>query len=141
MLTQRVFDEIMSDPQYIGYIIPDKGNNQLILHKNGDVGLKIKTENGRERKLGSLLGGALYTYRKSKHIHDASNSIGFNYHLLKDVAFIEKVMLQLENSYYDIPKKKILEEGKCLNFKKASDGNDFELQVFFPLELLKNYEL
>jgi hypothetical protein len=140
MLTQRVFDKIISSG-YVGYIIPDSIGNQLIIHKDGNVGLKIKTENGRERNLGAILDCTLYAMRETKHIFIKSNSIGFNYHLLKDIGLFNTVILQLEQTFYQIPKDSIIQFGKIMNFKEASDDNDFDLQIFISLDILKNYEI
>jgi hypothetical protein len=140
MLTKKVFQKVI-DNGYIGYVIPDKNGNQLILHKDSNVGLKIKSEGGRERNLGSILDDVFYTVREEKHIFRKSNSIGFNYHLLKDTALFKTIMVQVIDKYYSVPKDTVLQFGKCLNFKDAEDGNDFELQIFFSIELLKAYEL
>jgi hypothetical protein len=140
MLTKKIFQKVI-DSGYIGYVIPDKGGNQLILHKDSNVGLKIKSEHGRERNLGAILDDVFYTVREEKHIFRKSNSIGFNYHLLKDTALFTNIMVQVVDKYYQVPKDTVLQFGKCMNFKEASDDNDFELQIFFSLEILKTYEL
>ena len=138
MLTRKLFNLVISKG-YIGYVIPDKLGNQLIFHKNGGVGIKIKTEKGRERTVGSIFDNGFFCKRENDHIHYKSNSLGFNFHLLIETELFDYVMLSFQGSIYQIPKQVIIENGKCLNFKDTPDGDDFELQIFFPISMLEEY--
>ena len=119
--------------------IKDENANVMTKYVDGSVTLKIYTENGRERKLGLIKDNTFYTERKEEHRHIKSDSYGFNWYLMKKSSFTN-VMLSLDDGcYYKIPKEVIITRGKVMNFKNSSDGNSFELQIFLPVSIIKEY--
>ena len=102
---------------------------RITFSKSGTIFLHLV--NGR-RNIGTLTADG-QTYTKtiipSLHIHRKSNSIGFNYQLLKQSSF--KWIVVKAEGYENLvtSRKYILQFGKYLYFKNEG----FEKQIFLPL--------
>lgn len=121
--------------------IMDETGNILTKYEDGSIGMSLKSEYPRERKLGMIMNDTFYTSREDSHLHIKSNSYGFNHYLMKKSHFIYIMLSTGDGNYYRIPKSEILEKGKILHFKNSSDGNAFELQIFLELEIIKKYDI
>jgi hypothetical protein len=88
-----------------------------------------------------VVSDTFFTERKFSHLHYKTKGYGFNWWLLNRSSF-NWIMLQLEDgTSYKLPKQTILSFGTVLYFKNASDGNSFELQIFLPFDIIKNYKI
>jgi hypothetical protein len=121
--------------------IIDNSSNALLIYFDGKVELEIATEKS-PRNLGTIKEKTLYVERnREKHLHRKSNSYGFNYYLLNNVKVFDSVaLLEDGQTYYNIPKEKIIEFGKVMYFKNSQDGNSFEVQIFLSRDIIKLYQ-
>lgn len=131
----------MADEKSILFKIMDETGNIMSKYEDGSIGLSLKSEKPRERRLGIIMNGTFFTSREDTHLHIKSNSYGFNYYLMKKSHFTYVMLGTANGSFFQIPKSVILEKGKVLHFKNASDGNAFELQIFLNLDIIKEYDI
>lgn len=125
-------------------IIDKAGNSIRIIGINKTertIKIKLAAES-YERIIGSLdtEKKILRVKREAKHIFYRSMSFGFNYHIIKDSKHIDFVLLQYDGSEFMIPKDVILREGQVLNFKNASEGQSFELQIMLKIERIREFK-
>ena len=73
---------------------------------------------------------------RSKHLHNKSQSYGFNYKLLQEALLFDDVILIDELGTWKASRTDILKDGVFLFF--LTQG--FELQVFYPLSLFTKIE-
>lgn len=125
----------------IEMVIIDKLSNALMIHFDGKVELEIATEKST-RNVGTIKDKTLYVERtREKHLHRKSNSYGFNYYLLKNTKIFDSVtLLEDGETYFRIPKEKIIEFGRVMYFKNSQDGNSFEVQIFLSRDIIKLYQ-
>ena len=78
---------------------------------------------------------------RKRHLHQKSNSYGFNHFLLKKTSHFDKV--RIKETYgrkrieYLVPVSVILEEGSYLFFLKEG----FEKQIFLTLDRIKQFKI
>jgi len=140
ILTKKMMHEYDKDGNE-AIVMVDSIGNQLSFEFGGKVSLKINTEGGRKRKIGFIKNDTLHVNREDEHVFHKTNSFGFNYNLLVMTEIFSYVSIVYNGLFYRIPKKSIVDYGRIMNFKKSSDGNSFELQIFLPLEIIKNYKI
>jgi hypothetical protein len=117
-------------------IIPDKFDNSIIISGN-IISLKLKSE-ARTREIGVINPQERYfavNRIREKHLFRKNNSYGFNHYILANAKKFDSIMLSDDFGTWLIPIKLILEKGSFLHFNK--DG--FELQIFLPLDVIKEY--
>ena len=119
----------------------DVEGNTLTIYFNGRIELAIVSEGGRKRNIGYIKDNYLYVHREETHLHFKSNSLGFNYILLKHTSIFDYVMIDFRDFLYRVPKATILSHGNIMNFKNSKDGNSFELQIFLNLNFIKPFQV
>lgn len=126
----------MKNKDAISQQIADKDGNTLIIEMSGNVFLKLDKEN-RQRRLGFIDRNKklfIITRNREKHLHQKSNSYGFNHHIISKAKSFDKILLKDNYGEYEFPVSKILDHGKTyLQFKQKG----FELQIFLPLEVIE----
>lgn len=140
ILTKKMMSEYNKDGNE-AIIMVDSIGNQLAFEFGGKVSLKIITEGGRKRNIGFVKNETLHVNREEEHVFHKTNSFGFNYNLLVLTDIFTYVSIVYNGLFYRIPKQSIVDYGKVMNFKKSTDGNSFELQIFLPIEIIKNYKI
>lgn len=122
-------------------ILKDGDGNEVIVDRDGSdikINLHLRAE-GRKRLIGNVNTNVrtLYIRRsRHKHLHNKSQSYGFNYDILKHAKLFDKVYLSDEYGSYSVPVKVILEEGKYLFFKQVG----FEKQIFLSLTRINDFK-
>lgn len=71
-----------------------------------------------------------------KHLFLKFNAYGINHSLLNEGLF-DKVLINDTKNVWEIPNEQILKIGKFLHFK---NNGGFELQIFIPLDEIKEYK-
>jgi hypothetical protein len=117
----------------------DFGNKIIIIKKGHNItlSLRLSTEN-RKRLIGNIstLYGTMTVRRvRKKHLHEKSNSYGFNHHILDNAKQFKYIRLCETKNEYLIPKEYILENGKFMYYK----GQGFERQIFVSLDELEQF--
>lgn len=117
--------------------VADKNGNSLWIMNSGNVYLKLAKEK-RKRRLGFIDRGRKMfnvSRKRASHLFRKANSYGFNHHLLSKAISFDTISLKDEFGQYEFSVKKVMEHGKThLHFKEKG----FELQIFFPLEIIEN---
>jgi len=101
--------------------------------------LFVKLPNNERRKIGilNLQNRTLEVKRiRNKHLHNKSNSYGFNYFLIHEATLFDHIVLR-ETNTYKIPVQFIKENGKVLNFKRQN----FEIQAFVSLGQIEGFRV
>lgn len=119
----------------------DAQGNLLICKNNGKrIVVKIKLSNEqRYREVGVInMAQRVMDVKRSRglHLHNMSNSYGFNHKLLSEAKRFDNVRLKDELGEWLIPREFILENGKFLFFKQQG----FELQTFIPLSMIEQFK-
>lgn len=113
-------------------ILSEEDGNYIVIDDSKNVYLKLRTE-PRARKLGRVTKKGLIVRRvREKHLHKLSNSYGFNYLMLKLLPDVKTVILRDDFGEYEIPAD-VIRAAPCMRFKKAADGNEYELQHYLSL--------
>jgi hypothetical protein len=117
-------------------IVDENGN--YLKRVNDKIYLKLSSEE-RARKIGSISDECIFvTYRDSKkHLHNKTNSYGFNYEFLKASTKIEKIRLETNHGTYLFPLQLVKDEGNFGFYKQQG----FEVQVFLSMEIIQNYKI
>lgn len=119
--------------------IPDTFGNQLLIMESGEVFLHTigKLE---KKKLGTIYRTArMFIMDRERH-KDYNNkycAYGFNRHLLTKAKSFDTILLRDEYGEYQFSVSEILEHGKAHN-ELIEEG--FNLQLFFPLSIMKTYK-
>lgn len=140
ILTKEAFEQFKNKGE-TALAVKDKVGNGLYVYMNGKVLLNIASEGKRIRDIGYIKDDSLFINRKETHIYRMNKSFGFNYNLLKYTELFNFVKINYEGTMYKIPKMTILNLGKIMYFKNASNGNSFELQIFLPLPIIFKYKI
>jgi hypothetical protein len=140
ILTKEAFEQFKNKGE-TALAVKDKVGNGLYVYMNGKVLLNIASEGKRIRDIGYIKDDSLFINRKETHIYRMNKSFGFNYNLLKYTELFNFVKINYEGTIYKIPKMTILNLGKIMYFKNASNGNSFELQIFLPLPIIFKYKI
>lgn len=140
ILTKEAFEQYKNKGE-TALAVKDKVGNGLYVYMNGKVLLNIVSEGKRIRDIGYIKDDSLFINRKETHIYRMNKSFGFNYNLLKYTELFNFVKINYEGTMYKIPKMTILNLGKIMYFKNASNGNSFELQIFLPLPIILKYKI
>jgi hypothetical protein len=141
ILTRNPAQKKPSDSENFTKSISDDFGNLLVSRKNGNrivISLKLVGDN-RYRRIGTINEKRKVIDMERKrniHLFRKSSSYGFNHNLLKQAKLFDKVRLRDEYGEWLIPVEYILENGHFLNFKQ----NGFELQIFLPLDKMKEFE-
>ena len=139
VLTKEIFAQY-NDGDTTHVSMSDSIGNSLHIFYNGKVFLNIPSEGKRIRDIGYIRDDTFFVSREQNHVFRKNNSFGFNYNLLKYTELFNFVNIKYEGRIYKIPKGTILNLGKIMNFKNASDGNSFELQIFMPINIISHYK-
>lgn len=118
--------------------VADEKGNKLIVMISGNVFLKLTSEK-RNRKLGIIQRAKrcfIVKRKRHKHLHNKSNSYGFNHHFLSKAKTFDKILLKDEYAEYEFPLSKLLDHGRFLFFEKVG----FEKQIFLPLEIMEQFK-
>ena len=137
VLTEDMAREYFKKAPYIA--MSDTHGNTLTIVMNGKVRLKLSSEGNRVRQIGYIVENTFYVDRKEDHLHRASQSLGFNFHILRYTNLFHYVNISYDGNNYLVPKDTIIQRGEILSFQNAADGNSFELQIFLRLEIIKAY--
>lgn len=126
-------------PTSITELVSEENGNRISI-TGRQIFLKLATE-AKMRKIGLIdtKNETIWIMRtREKHLHRVSSSYGFNYRLFKDLPELKNVILEDEHDRFDIPVE-VIRKGKLMNFKDSADGNEYELQFFIQLSVLKRY--
>lgn len=140
ILTKEAFEQFKNKGE-TALAVKDKVGNGLYVYMSGKVLLNIASEGRRIRDIGYIKDDCLFINRKETHVYRKNQSFGFNYNLLKYTELFNFVNVNYEGTMYKIPKGTILNYGKIMYFKNASNGNSFELQIFLPIPIIFKYKL
>jgi hypothetical protein len=131
----------LNKPREIRHRI-DSSGNILRAYWYGKVSrmtLKLAKEK-REREIG-VIDHELKRFEikrdPKKHLFLKFNAYGINNSLLNEGLF-DKVLINDTKNVWEIPNEHILKIGKFLHFK---NNGGFELQIFIPIDEIKEYKL
>lgn len=118
----------------------DKEGNSLVKRADGTMYLKL-TSDSKEKAIGKIKDNVFYVSKDSKkHTFRATNSYGFNFHLLTRSKFEYIHILEDKSNEYMIPKSVVIDCGEVMNFKN-SNVQSFELQIFLDKETIHRYKI
>jgi len=141
ILTKEIFNAILAHSSQPKVYREDKIGNRLEVYRDGRVHIVLAREKGRVRKIGYISADTYYTKRVEKHYHQSSKSFGINYLILKETALFNWVCITYQGNHYRIPKDTVTQLGRVLYFKECPNGESFEVQIFFPLAIMRNYKI
>ena len=115
--------------------VQDPQGNAITLMESGAVSLYLASIR-QKRFLGSIsFKERIFEVKREryKHLMRANNSYGFNHHVLnKGGKLFDQIKLSDEYGEYLFSRTEVLERKMFMNFNKKG----FELQIFYPLELI-----
>lgn len=132
-------EEYKFDPETWVELISKENGNELSI-KGRHIYLQLETE-AKVRRIGTIDSKktTVWLHRiREKHIHRVSSCYGFNYRLFRDLPEIKNIILQDDIERFNIPVE-VIRRGKIMHFKDAADGNEYELQFYVHISILKRY--
>jgi len=133
-------NNLSKDSKIQTIIDPKNSENYLLVIDKSNIKklyLKLGSES-RKRNIGfiTISTKTLHLKRvKSKHLHRATNSYGFNDYLIRESKIFDTIELIDDTNRWKFPKSLVLEKGVHLYFKNEG----FEKQIFVSLATLKDY--